>query len=71
MPYGEEEIDVCKAVEDMLKHSKDEGLAESKAEAFIELIKDAALRANVPESVIREKLNAASNTKNTSIMHLF
>ena len=69
---------MCKAVEDMLEHSKDEGLAESKAEAFIELIndgvlsvKDAALRANVPESVIREKLNAASNTKNTSIMHLF
>ena len=62
----------------MLKHSKDEGLAEGKAEAFIELIndgvlsvKDATLRANVQESIIREKLNAASNTKNTSTMHLF
>ena len=50
----------------------------AQQKAFIELIndgvlsvKDAALRANVPESVIREKLNAASNTKNTSIMHLF
>ena len=69
---------MCKAVEDMLEHRKDEGLSEGKEEAFIELIndgvlsvKDAALRANVPESVIREKLNAASNTKNTSTMHLF
>lgn len=79
---GEEEIDVCKAVEDMLKHSEDkgkaEGLAEGKMEAFIELVndgvlsvKEAALRANVPESIIREKLNAASNTKNASTMHLF
>ena len=63
IPEDVEVIDMCKAVEDMMKDSKAEGKAEGALATLVGLVKDgllsvkeAAKRANMTEDEFEEKM---------------
>ena len=67
IPEGEEVIDVCKAVEEMMNEREEIGKAEGVLTTLIGLvrdgilsIKDAALRANMSESAFKNEMERLS-----------
>lgn len=64
IPENAEVIDMCKAIDDMIKESRAEGIAEGKAEGILEVLaglvrdgllpcKEAAVRANMTETAFQ------------------
>lgn len=67
IPEGDEEINMCEAIEKMIAESKDKGKAEGKMSAFMELVKDgmlsvkdAAERLNMTEDEFRSAMEKQS-----------
>ena len=57
IPEGAEAINVCEAIEAMMKDSKDEGRAEGKMEALADLVKDGLL--SIQDAAARLNMTAA------------
>ena len=57
IPEGAEAVNVCEAIEAMMKDSKDEGRAEGKMEALVGLVKDGLL--SIQDAAARLNMTAA------------